>query len=60
MTATTAPIALPLHMDEAWAILEALGEANRDARPGSLAAQRRTWVAQRLLRLVEAQRDAAA
>lgn len=59
MTVTTAPIALPLHMDEAWAILEALGEANRDARTGSLDAQRRTWVAHRLLKLVEAQRAAA-
>lgn len=58
MTATTAPIALPLHMDEAWAILEALGEANRHTRNHSLEAQRRTWVAQRLLRLVEAQKAA--
>ena len=56
--ATTAPITLPLHMDEAWEILEALSEANRHTRTGSLEAQRRTWVAQRLLRLVEAQKAA--
>ncbi|WP_214869530.1 hypothetical protein [Sphingobium sp. BHU LFT2] len=55
MNQVTAPISLPLHADEAAAILEALGQANRAGRIGSLETQRRTWVAHRLARLVEQQ-----
>lgn len=55
MNPVAAPISLPLHADEAAAILAALDAANQTGRIGSLDTQRRTWIAHRLTRLVEKQ-----
>lgn len=47
-------ISLPLTEAEAWHILHALSESNgRAAKQDSLEVRARTWIADRLLKLVE-------